>query len=104
VETFRETLDTLGERPRVLVIRMRDVPMLDSTAVRALRAVVRRSRSAGTEVVLADVQAQPHAVLDASGALAEIGLANMALDIDDALARAYELTAGGGRYGQSRAI
>ncbi len=91
VETFRETLDGIGERPRVLVIRMRGVHALDSTGMHALRDVVRRSRRGGAAVILSDVQPQPRAVLEAAGSLSEIGAANIAVDIDDALARAYEL-------------
>ncbi len=93
VETFRQTLDDLGEHPRVLVIRMREVHVLDSTGMHALRDVVRRSRRAGAEVILADVQSQPRAALDAAGAIDEIGAANVTVDIDDAFARAYELDA-----------
>lgn len=92
VETFRDTLDNLGERPRVLIIRMRDVHALDSTGMRALRDVIHRSRRAGTEVVLSDVRPQPRAALEASGLFEEIGPRNAVLDIDDALARAYELS------------
>ncbi len=92
VETFRETLDGIGAHPRVLIIRMRDVHALDSTGMHALRDVVRRSRRGGAEVILADVQPQPRAALEAAGALGEIGMANVVVDIDDALARAYELT------------
>lgn len=97
VETFRDTLDSLGEHPRVLIIRMRGVHALDSTGMHAIRDVVRRSRRAGAEVVLADVQAQPRAALEAAGALGEIGIGNVAVDIDDALARAYELNVLSGR-------
>jgi SulP family sulfate permease len=96
VETFRDTLDDLDVRPRVLIIRMRDVHALDSTGMHALRDVVRRSRRAGTEVLLADVQPQPRSALETSGALAEIGATNVVPDIDDALARAYELAASQG--------
>jgi SulP family sulfate permease len=96
VETFRDTLDNLGVRPRVLVIRMRDVHALDSSGMHALTDVVRRSRHAGTEVLLADVQPQPRLALEASGALAEFGATNVLPEIDDALARAYELAAAQG--------
>jgi SulP family sulfate permease len=92
VEMFRETLDSLSERPRVLIIRMRDVRALDSTGMHALVDVVRRSRRAGTDVILSDIQPQPRAALEASGMLDEIGPSNTAVDIDDALARAYELS------------
>ena len=77
VETFQDTLDHLAERPRVLIIRMRDVHALDSTGMHALKDVVQRSRRAGTEVLLADVQPQPRSALEASGALAEIGATNV---------------------------
>jgi SulP family sulfate permease len=70
---------------------MRDVHALDSTGMHALRDVVRRSRRAGAEVILADVQAQPRAALATAGVLDDVGAANVTVDIDDALARAYEL-------------
>lgn len=94
VETFRETLDHLDEHPRVLIIRMRGVAALDSTGIHILRDVLRRSRGAGTAVLLADVQPQPLAALKNSRALDDdIGAANVYPEIDDALARAHEIVA-----------
>lgn len=91
VDAFRDTLDALDEPPNVLIIRMRDVLALDSTGIHALTEAVRRSRRGGTEVLLADVRAQPLAALTDSGALDVIGASHVFHDIDDALARAYEL-------------
>jgi hypothetical protein len=42
-------------------------------------------------VLLADIQVQPRAALADAGVLQMIGDANTMTDIDDALARAYEL-------------
>ena len=92
VETFRETLDRLAEHPKLLIIRMRDVHALDSTGIHALTDVIRRSRRAGSEVLFTEVRAQPLAALTASGMLDEVGMANVFPEIDDALARTYELT------------
>ncbi len=91
VETFRETLDQLTGHPRALIIRMRDVHALDSTGIHALGEVVRRSRRLGSEVFLTEMQPQPLAALTGSQLLTEIGRANLFPDIDDALARTYEL-------------
>lgn len=91
VEAFRETLDAISEQPRVLIIRMREVRALDSTGLHALSDVVHRSRQAGSEVLLADVQPQPREALAGSRLLSEIGEGNVYLDIDDALARSHEL-------------
>ena len=92
VDAFRETLDALDEQPKVLIVRMRDVTALDSTGIHALAEAVRRSRREGTRVLLAGVREQPLAALGASGALETIGAENVFHDIDDALARAYEVT------------
>jgi SulP family sulfate permease len=91
VETFRETLDHLDEHPRVLIIRMKDVHAVDATGIHALRDVVRRTSRSGSQVLLADIQVQPRAALAEAGVLQMIGDANTMTDIDDALARAYEL-------------
>ena len=90
-ETFRTRSIDLGEHPRVLIIRMRDVHALDSTGMHALRGRRAAEPAVGLEVLLSDVQPQPLAALEAAGVLDEIGAANVFPDIDDALARAYEL-------------
>jgi SulP family sulfate permease len=91
VETFRATLDHLHENPRVLIICMRDVHAVDATGIHALKDVIRRTTRGRSQVLLADVQAQPGAALSDAGVLDLIGEANVFPDIDDALARAYEL-------------
>jgi SulP family sulfate permease len=91
VETFRETLDHLNEHPRLLIIRMRDVHAVDATGIHALRDVIRRSTRSGSRVLLSEVQPQPRAALADAGVLALVGDDNVLPEIDDALARAYEL-------------
>jgi SulP family sulfate permease len=90
-ETFRETLTTIAGKPKVLVIRMRNVPAMDSTGVHALKDVITRTRKEGTLVLLSDVHAQPMSVLSRSGVLDQIGEDHLFGNIDDALnvARAY---------------
>jgi SulP family sulfate permease len=92
-ETFRDTIAAIAEKPRVLIIRMRDVLLLDSTGMHALRDVVHRSRKDGTAVLLADLHMQPLVALTGSAILEEIGKDNVCANLDDALARASELIA-----------
>ena len=89
VETFRQTLDPLGEHPRVLIIRMRDVHAVDATGIHALKDVIRRSARDGAQVLLSDVQPQPRAALADAGVFALIGENNVVPEVDDALAHAY---------------
>jgi SulP family sulfate permease len=92
-ERFKDTFARIAKKPTVLIIRMRHVPTLDSTALHALRDLVRRSRGDGTTVLLAEVQPGPAAVLLASAAADEIGKGNVFEGIDAALERARTLLA-----------
>lgn len=90
-ETFKDTISHIGEKPKVIIIRMRDVLALDSTGMQALRSVVRRCREDDTNVVLSDVHMQPLVALTGSVLLAEIGEENLFGNLDDALNRARDL-------------
>ena len=87
-EKFKDTLSEVSKKPKVLIIRMRNVPAIDSTAMHALRDLVRRTRKDGTVVYFADVNAQPLVALSRSELLEEIGQGNMFGDVDEALTAA----------------
>jgi SulP family sulfate permease len=87
-ETFKDTIRVVAQRPRVMIVRMRNVPMIDSTAMHALGDLVRRVRAEGTLLLLSDVHAQPLLALGRSFLLDEIGDENVFGNLDDALNRA----------------
>jgi sulfate permease, SulP family len=87
-EKFKDTLSEVSKKPKVLIVRMRNVPAIDSTAIRALRDLVRRTHKDGTVVLLSDVHAQPLVALENSALLDEIGEEHLFGDIDEALAAA----------------
>jgi SulP family sulfate permease len=72
-------------RPKVLILRMRNVPVIDSTGLHALRELVRRTRGDKTLVLLADVHAQPMVALMRSDLIDEIGQERLFANLDDAL-------------------
>jgi sulfate permease, SulP family len=87
-ETFKSAVTSVARKPKVLIIRMRRVPVIDSTGLAALRDVVHRSRAEGTLLILSDVHSQPVAALSNSAFYDELGEANVTGNIDDALNRA----------------
>jgi SulP family sulfate permease len=87
-ETFKDRLSQVAGKPRVLILRMRHVPAIDSTGLNALRDLVRRCRKEGTYVLLSDVHAQPVVALERSGLYADLGEPNVTGNIDDALNQA----------------
>jgi SulP family sulfate permease len=87
-EKFKDTLAEISKKPKVLVIRMRNVPAIDSTAMHALRDLIRRTRKDGTMVLLSEVDAQPLVALERSGLLEEVGKEYICNNVDEALAAA----------------
>jgi SulP family sulfate permease len=47
---------TIGERPKVRILRMRKVPFIDSTAIHNLEILIQSSEDAGIHVVLSGVR------------------------------------------------
>jgi sulfate permease, SulP family len=90
-ETFKDTIGRIAGKPKVLIIRLRNVPSIDSTAMHALKDVVHRTRKEGTVVLLSDVHTQPLVAIGRSKVLDEIGEENLFGNIDDALNRARAL-------------
>jgi sulfate permease, SulP family len=84
-EKFKDTLSQVSKKPRVLIIRMRNVPAIDSTAMHALRDLIRRTRRDGTLVLLSDVHSQPLIALGRSELLDEIGEDHLFGNVDEAL-------------------
>ena len=89
-EQFKDTINQVGRKPKVLIIRMRDVPAIDATGLHALQELARRCQREGTLLLLSDVHAQPMFALVRSDILSVIGEENLFGNIDDALNRARE--------------
>jgi SulP family sulfate permease len=89
-ETFKDVVGRIAGKPKVLIVRLRHVPAIDSTGLHALREFTERSRREGTLVILSDVHAQPVVALERSGLYDELGEDNIHGNVDDALNRARE--------------
>lgn len=89
-EQFKDTLGQIAKKPKVLVIRLRDVPAIDSTGLHALHELARSCKHDGTLLLLADVHAQPMFALVRSDMLIELGEENLFGNLDDALDRARQ--------------
>jgi len=62
-DKIREVVGEIEKPPRVLILRMRNVPAVDATGVHALEQLALKCKSQGTMLILAEVRDQPLAVL-----------------------------------------
>ncbi|MDO8837954.1 MAG: SulP family inorganic anion transporter [Parvibaculum sp.] len=87
-----ETLDRIGAPPRVLILRMRAVPMIDASGASAIDALIARCRRHGTRVLITGLQTQPRLILRKMGVTAD-PLVKLVSGIDEALVLAREIVA-----------
>lgn len=84
-EAFKDAMRSVHWKPRALILDMADVPVIDSTGLRALGEVIRQARSEGTQVLMADLQAGPKATLSVSPLAALFGPGDFGLTFEQAV-------------------
>jgi SulP family sulfate permease len=93
VAKFKDAVRQMERRPRVMILRMRDVVVVDASGLRALEDLLGQTKRDGTVLLLSGVHAQPLVAIERSGLLTRIGEENTLPDLPSALARARELVA-----------
>ena len=88
VEQFKETLGELRSRPRVFILRTRNVRAIDATGLQAIEDLVTRLRQEGVRFLVSGVHAQPMVAMRAAGLIDLIGEENLCGNIDEALRKA----------------
>lgn len=85
---FRDAIKFIKKPPRVFIIRMRHVPIIDATGIRTLREIHKESKSRGTKLILSEVHSrQVMDELRAARLLFAVGKANVTISFEQALKR-----------------
>lgn len=90
-EKFKATLRELKTFPKVLILRMRHVPMIDATGIKALEEIVHQHYHEKTAVLLSGVQPEVQKCLQDAGFIEKIGIQNITGHIDQALLRTRQI-------------
>ncbi len=85
---FEESIKIVERPPRVLILRMRNVPVIDSSGLHALEQVLKDCKKHNIALILSGVHAQPLFALTKSDMMQFIGDENVFANIHDALNRA----------------
>jgi sulfate permease, SulP family len=83
-----DVLNQFTAPPRVFIVRMRMVPLIDVSGVRALRQMIERCQRTHTRVILSGLQPQPRAILARMGLTASAPGVEFAENFAAALKRA----------------
>jgi SulP family sulfate permease len=85
---FDGVMKTIGDKPKVRIIRMRKVPFMDSTGLHNLESLLRLSKDDGIQMILSGVNQKVRGVLTKADFDQKIGEENICSNINEALARA----------------
>jgi SulP family sulfate permease len=88
---FEEAMAIIEKSPKVRILRMRNVPAVDSTGLNTLKKVANDCSKHGIAFLISDIHAQPLYAMEQSGLAETIGRDNVFGNVDDALNRAREL-------------
>lgn len=91
IERFKDAIRRIEKRPRIIIIRMRDVLAIDASGLQTLDDLLDSTRSRHIALILTGVHSQCREVLDQSGFLDRLGRQNVLSNIDEGLARADEI-------------
>lgn len=94
---FFATSDKVSSIPvksgvKVIILRMRNIPALDVSAMQALWAIHRYCKELDVTLLLSHTNEQPYSVMEKSGFVEAVGADNFLSNIDEALAYAVKIT------------
>ena len=88
---FKDAIRLIEKKPKILVVRMRKVPVIDATGIHTIKDVLKMCRRDGIHLILSGVQPGVMEELRKARLLFQIGKRYVTNDIDVALQRADEV-------------
>jgi SulP family sulfate permease len=98
-DKIKDVLHFVARKPRVFILRMRNVPAIDASGIRVLDDLFESFEHQDVRFVIAEIHSQPLIALDRAGKLDEYGRENFVASLDEALeiGRLETTAAGTGR-------
>ncbi len=90
-DKLKDTLLLLEKLPKVLILRMRHVPMVDAAGIHALEEFAASLKERDCVLILSGVKPEVMRFFEKTGLAHEIGKNNIVSHIDEGVIRAYEI-------------
>jgi len=84
-DIMQDTLTSLEKTPRSFILRLKDVPAIDSTGIAGLESFLRHCQKKKTRLLLSELQEQPRRALERAGFIATLGAENIAGSVEAAI-------------------
>ncbi len=84
-DKIKDVLRLVAKKPKVFILRMRNVPVIDASGIRVLDDLFRSFSHQRIRFLIAGIRSQPLEALEGAGKLDEYGRENFVSTIDEAL-------------------
>ncbi|MBZ0098898.1 MAG: STAS domain-containing protein, partial [Taibaiella sp.] len=92
---FKDAMSVIKTPPKVLVVRMRNVPIIDATGIHAMKDIIHDAQQNGTTIILSELYSdQVLKELTKARLAFKIGKANIVRSFDDAIERSKKVLQG----------
>lgn len=93
-EKFMETIRDLNEQPKVMILRMRNVPTIDATGMKTIEDIWKKISQRKALFLIAEIHSQPLVALEQSGFIKKLGEENIVATIESAIDTARSFLSG----------
>ena len=100
VSQFKESIRVVADRPKVLILRMRNVLTIDASGLHILEELIRETKENGCVLIFSAVAPNVFKVMKKSGFVESVGKENFARDIYKALEIADNYLIENSRFGK----
>jgi len=90
-QKFQEVIGDLHQRPKILILRMRNVPFIDATAINRLEEMCSQLQTKGTVIIISGANREVKKELLKANLYQKLGKYNIHDNIHTALTRALEV-------------
>jgi sulfate permease, SulP family len=84
-DKIKDVLHFVAKKPKVFILRMRNVPAMDASGIRVLDDLFLSFAHQGIRFLIAGIHAQPLVALDRAGKLDQYGRENFVASLDEAI-------------------
>lgn len=91
-QQFQDTFSTISQKPKILILRLRNVPFIDATGIYRLKDIIRKFDAMRVKVILSGVRANVQQDLEKADIYDVMPKENLVSHIEIAIQRAWELS------------
>lgn len=91
IDSFREAIKFIEKRPKILILRMRNVVAIDASGINSLEELYESFKKDGIVLLISGIHSQPLFAIQKSGLIDRMGIDNIVGNLNEAILKSEEI-------------